>query len=433
MTQFIDETEIVVRSGDGGNGMVAWRREKYEPLGGPAGGNGGKGGDIYLKAVGDKSTLLDFRYKTEYEAEPGAKGGPKNRHGRGGNDLIIEVPVGTIAYDVETGNAIADLTHDGLTIMVAQGGKGGRGNTSLATQQRRAPHFCEPGLRGVERRLKLELKLLADVGIVGLPNAGKSTLLSVLTAAKPKIADYPFTTLSPQLGVVKMADGQGFVMADIPGLIEGASQGLGLGHKFLKHIERTRFLIHLVDISSENLQHDIETIDKELAGYGTKLKTLPQIMVLNKIDLVDDDATTNAINLVKKMKPDSPVLTISGAISEGTRELINLVTEKLAKSREEEPDELFEGDVLPPDEDAYAETRSNSYFEIHRKKNVFTIEGDRAERLVEVTNMRDTESLQHLYRAFRSMGVIDALIAEGIQSGQTIKIAGVEFTYGEDW
>lgn len=433
MTQFIDETEIVVRSGDGGNGMVAWRREKYEPLGGPAGGNGGKGGDIYLKAVGDKSTLLDFRYKTEYEAPSGQKGGPKNQHGRGGKDLIIEVPVGTMAYDADTGNLIADLTHDGVSIMVAQGGKGGRGNTSLATQQRRAPHFCEPGLRGVERRLRLELKLLADVGIVGLPNAGKSTLLSVLTAAKPKIADYPFTTLTPQLGVVKLADGTGFVMADIPGLIEGASQGAGLGHKFLKHIERTRFLIHLVDITGENVKSDIETIDAELAGYGSKLKSLPQIMVFNKTDLVDEDATKYAIELSQGMKPDAPVLTISGATKEGTRELINLITEKLTQSREETPDLQLDVETLSPDEDAYAETRSNSYFEIERKNNVFTVHGDRAERLVEVTNLRDSESLQHLFRALRSMGVIDALIKEGIDTGRTIKIAGVEFTYGEDW
>lgn len=433
MTQFIDETEIVVRSGDGGNGMVAWRREKYEPLGGPAGGNGGKGGDIYLKAVSDKSTLLDFRYRTEYEAANGAKGGPKNCHGKGGKDLIIEVPVGTIAYDLATGNVIADLTRADLSIMVAQGGKGGRGNTSIATQQKRAPHYCEPGMKGVERSLKLELKLLADVGIVGLPNAGKSTLLSVLTAAKPKIADYPFTTLTPQLGVVKMSDGHGFVMADIPGLIEGAAQGLGLGHKFLKHLERTRMLIHLVDITSDDIERDIKTIDKELSSYGTKLKTRPQIMVLNKTDLVDEDATATAIATVKGLKPDAELLVISGATKEGTKQLIDLLTEKMHKSREEEPDLLNDSDFLEPDEDAYAETRSNSSFEIIRKKNVFTVEGDRAERLVSVTNMRDPDSVQHLYNSLRSMGVIDALLHEGIEPGRTINIGGVEFIFGEEW
>lgn len=413
--------------------MVAWRREKYEPLGGPAGGNGGKGGDIYLKAVSDKSTLLDFRYRTEYEAAPGAKGGPKNCHGKGGKDLIIEVPVGTIAYDVSTGNVIADLTRADLSVMVAQGGRGGRGNTSIATQQKRAPHYCEPGMQGVERTLKLELKLLADVGIVGLPNAGKSTLLSVLTAAKPKIADYPFTTLTPQLGVVKMSDGQGFVMADIPGLIEGAAQGLGLGHKFLKHLERTRMLVHLVDITSDDIERDIQTIDNELASYGTKLKTRPQILVFNKTDLADEDATADAIALGKRLKPQSEVMAISGATKEGTKQLIDLLTEKMAKSREEEPDLRNDSDFLEPDEDAYAETRSNSSFEIIRKKNVFTVEGDRASRLVAVTNMRDPDSVQHLYNSLRSMGVIDALLQEGIEPGRTINIAGVEFIFGEEW
>lgn len=433
MTQFIDETEIVVRSGDGGNGIVAWRREKYEPLGGPAGGNGGKGGDIYLKAVANKSTLLDFRYRTEYEAPHGARGGSKNCNGKGGKDLVIEVPVGTVAYDVDTGKMIADLTRADLSVMVAQGGKGGRGNTAIATQQKRAPHYCEPGLQGVQRTLKLELKLLADVGIVGLPNAGKSTLLSVLTAAKPKIADYPFTTLTPQLGVVKLSDGQGFVMADIPGLIEGAAQGLGLGHKFLKHLERTRMLIHLVDITGDDIEHDINTIDNELASYGTKLKTRPQIMVFNKVDLVDDDATTAAIALSKRLKPQSEVLVISGATKEGTKQLIDLLTEKLAKSREEEPDLRNDSDYLDPDEDAYAETRSNSSFEVFRRKNHFTVEGDRAERLVAVTNMRDPDSIQHLFNSLRSMGVIDALQKEGIEPGRTISIGGIEFIYGEEW
>src|SRR5579885_2064430 len=281
MAQFIDEVEIEVRSGDGGNGMVAWRREKYEPMGGPAGGTGGKGGDIYLQAVSDKSTLLDFRYKTKYLAENGQKGGSKNRHGRDGKDLIIEVPVGTVVKDLDSDKVIADLAFVRTRIMVAQGGRGGKGNALLATPTRRAPHFCEPGYPGVSRRLKLELKLLADIGIVGLPNAGKSTLLSVLTHAKPKIADYPFTTLQPQLGVVKFKDETDFVLADIPGLIEGASHGVGLGHRFLKHIERTRAIVHLVDISSSTIEKDIATIDHELSEYSKEfglgaLSRLPQ-------------------------------------------------------------------------------------------------------------------------------------------------------------
>lgn len=431
MTQFIDEVEIVIRSGDGGNGMVAWRREKYEPMGGPAGGNGGKGGDIYLKAVGDKSTLLDFRYKTEYLAESGKKGGSKNKNGKAGGDLIIEVPVGTVAYDQDSGNKIADLIVPGLSIMVAQGGRGGRGNTVLATPTRRAPHYCEPGLPGVTRSLKMELKLLADVGIVGLPNAGKSTLLSVLTAAKPKIADYPFTTLTPQLGVVKLADGSGFVMADIPGLIEGAAQGAGLGHKFLKHIERTLLLVHMVAIDSNDLEKDISTIDSELAGFGATLKNLPQIMVLSKGDLADAEIIGSAQRTVERLKPDSKVISISAATGEGTKQLINLLTEWLPSLRREAPI-MPESMLLEPDIDAYAPTSSDS-FEVFRKKNTFSVDSDRADRLVAVTNMRDPESIQHLYKALRAMGVIDALLANGIETGQTVRIGGVEFIYGEDW
>lgn len=430
MTQFIDEVEIVVRSGDGGNGMVAWRREKYEPMGGPAGGNGGKGGDIYLQAVTDKSTLLDFRYKTEYEAPHGGKGQSKGMHGRGGKDLFIEVPVGTIAIDMDTDRVVCDLSRSGTKILVAQGGRGGRGNAMMSSSTRRAPHYCEPGGPGVERHLKLSLKLLADVGIVGLPNAGKSTLLSVVTAAKPKIADYPFTTLSPQLGVVPLSDGGSFVLADIPGLIEGAASGLGLGHKFLKHIERTRVLVHLVDINSEDIESDINIIEQELASFGDRLIKLPKIFVLNKTDLVLDEERDEKLELVKKLKPDATILTMSGATREGTRELIDLLTVWLAKSREEEP-ELILPDELEPDVDAIPVI--DQRYEIVRKKNIFTIVGDRPERLVAITNMRDPDSVHHLYRTLRAMGVIDALLASGIEPGRTVRIADVEFIFGEDW
>ena len=228
--------------------MVAWRREKYEPLGGPAGGTGGQGGHVVVEATNDLSTLLDFHYKSEFIAENGAKGGPKNRHGKKGADLVLRVPVGTVIRDVEADRIIADLSTDGARALVAEGGRGGRGNTALATVQNRAPYYCEPGESGIERELELTLKLLADVGFVGLPNAGKSTLLSVLTAARPKIADYPFSTLTPNLGVMRGPGGEGVVVADIPGLIEGASEGVGLGHTFLKHIERTRVIVHLADM-----------------------------------------------------------------------------------------------------------------------------------------------------------------------------------------
>lgn len=437
MSQFIDEVKIVVRSGDGGNGMVAWRREKYEPMGGPAGGSGGKGGDIYLQAVSDKSTLLDFRYKTEYLAENGQRGGPKNKHGRDGKDLIIEVPVGTIIKDLDSDKTIADLNAGNMRIVVAQGGRGGKGNAMLATPTRRAPHFCEPGSPGITRHLHLELKLLADIGIVGLPNAGKSTLLSVLTHAKPKIADYPFTTLTPQLGVVKLSDGGDFVLADIPGLIEGASKGVGLGHRFLKHIERTGSLVHLIDISSETIEKDIETIDKELANFDEKLGQLPQVMVLNKADLCQGEERAKKADLLGKVKPQSPVLVISAATGEGTRELVDLLSGWIKKARSETFAEGARKELqseLAPDEDALIGARSrDESFDIHRKKNVFTVQGDRPERLVSVTNMRDPESLHHLYRTLRSIGVIDALIENGIRPGNTVRIGGAEFVYGDEW
>jgi GTPase len=272
VSQFIDQVRIKVRSGDGGNGMVAWRREKYEPMGGPAGGDGGRGGSVIIEATPDLNTLIDFRYKQTFEALPGGKGRPKSMHGKDSDDLIIRVPVGTLVRDLKDGKIIADLIHPGDRVMVAEGGRGGRGNARLASPTRRAPYFCEPGQPGIERDLELELKLLADVGIIGLPNAGKSTLLSLLTAAKPKIADYPFSTLEPTLGVMPKPEGGGYVLADIPGLIEGASQGLGLGHKFLRHTERTRLLVHMVDAGSPDPFNDIKLINEELHQYSETLE-----------------------------------------------------------------------------------------------------------------------------------------------------------------
>ncbi|HND69215.1 MAG TPA: GTPase ObgE, partial [Candidatus Obscuribacter sp.] len=289
MAQFIDQVEIEIQSGDGGNGSINWRREKYEPMGGPAGGNGGRGGNVYIEATADLNTLIDFRFKTKFEAEPGHKGGIKNRHGKAGQDVVIRVPVGTQVRDTDLDKVIADLTTPGQRVLVAEGGMGGRGNTELASSTRRAPHFCEPGQPGVHRHLELTLKLLADVGIIGLPNAGKSTLLAALTRAKPKIADYPFSTLEPNLGVAKSEGGDGFVLADIPGLIEGASQGIGLGHKFLRHIERTRVLVHMVDATGEDLPGALKTIDQELSLYSRDLSRLPQILALNKTDLLPQD------------------------------------------------------------------------------------------------------------------------------------------------
>ena len=289
---FLDKTRIKILSGKGGNGIVAWRREKYVDKGGPAGGNGGKGGDIYLVATEDMSTLMDFQYQSVFKAENGENGYIKTQHGKCGKDLKIRVPVGTVVKDIATGKIIADLNQPDQTIMVAQGGRGGRGNACFATSQKRAPQFCEPGENGIERTLELELKLLADVGLLGMPNAGKSTLISSVSSAKPKIADYPFTTLVPNLGVVKKDSGDGYVIADIPGLIEGASEGIGLGHEFLRHVERCRFLIHLVDLTEEDPIKNYKIINEELKKQekeSSLFKSISSWFSSNKKDKKEQD------------------------------------------------------------------------------------------------------------------------------------------------
>ncbi len=287
--QFIDQAKIEVEAGKGGDGIVAFRREKYVPAGGPSGGNGGRGGSVIFIVVEDLQTLLDFRYNHLFKAENGARGGPNNRTGANGKDLIVEVPRGTVVYNAETGNLVGDLTEPGQSLTVALGGKGGLGNQHFLSNSNRAPEYALPGLAGEVAQLRLELKLLAEVGIIGLPNAGKSTLISALSAARPKIADYPFTTLIPNLGVVRKPTGDGTVFADIPGLIEGASQGSGLGHDFLRHIERTRVLLHLVDATSEDVVSDYNTVRQELQAYGRGLADRPQIVALNKMDAVGQE------------------------------------------------------------------------------------------------------------------------------------------------
>lgn len=310
--QFIDQAEIQVQAGDGGDGMVAFRREKYVPAGGPAGGNGGRGGSVYLVAVENLQTLLDFRYARIFKAENGKRGGSKNMTGASGNDRLIEVPVGTVVYDAETDEIVGDLVANGQVLEVAKGGKGGLGNRHFLSNHNRAPEKALPGLPGEARMLRLELKLLAEVGIIGLPNAGKSTLISALSAARPKIADYPFTTLVPNLGVVRKPTGDGTVFADIPGLIEGAHEGLGLGHDFLRHIERTRVLLHLIDATQEDPITAYETIQNELAAYGRGLSDRPQILALNKVDaLALDPERVEAIAAELRQRTDIPIFTIS--------------------------------------------------------------------------------------------------------------------------
>jgi GTPase len=326
--QFIDRAEIEIAAGKGGDGIVAFRREKYVPAGGPAGGNGGRGGSVIFVAVERLQTLLDFQYARQFKADNGNKGGPNNRTGASGEDLIIEVPCGTAIYDAETEELLADLVESGQTVCLAKGGKGGLGNKHFLSNSNRAPEYSLPGLEGEQKFLCLELKLLAEVGIIGLPNAGKSTLISALSSARPKIADYPFTTLIPNLGVVRKPTGDGTVFADIPGLIAGAHAGVGLGHDFLRHIERTRLLLHLIDLTAEDPIADYQVIQDELIAYGRGLSNRPQIIAFNKIDAVDEEFKQEAIASLRQIT-SVPIFSISAVTRTGLDEMLQAVWERL--------------------------------------------------------------------------------------------------------
>ena len=343
--QFIDQVKIEVQAGKGGDGIVAFRREKYVPAGGPAGGNGGRGGSIILKAVDRLQTLLDFKYARIFKAESGKRGGPNNCTGASGKDLILEVPCGTMVYDLETDALIVDLVKADDTFVVAKGGKGGLGNKHFLSNSNRAPEYALPGLEGEIRELKLELKLLAEVGIIGLPNAGKSTLISSLSSAKPKIGDYPFTTLVPNLGVVRKPTGDGTVFADIPGLIEGASDGVGLGHEFLRHIERTRLLLHLVDLNAEDPLIDYEIIQGELLAYGHGLANRPQIIGLNKIDSVDEETQQEILQQFQEIT-NHPLFLISAVTGKGCDRLLQKLWTELDNLKESESD--VSANIRPP-------------------------------------------------------------------------------------
>ena len=324
--QFIDQAEVIVEAGKGGDGIVAFRREKYVPAGGPSGGYGGRGGSVIMVAVERLQTLLDFRYNHRFKAEDGSRGGPNNRSGAAGEDLIIEVPCGTLAYDAGTSELLGDLVEPGQTLCIAEGGKGGLGNKHFLSNSNRAPEYALPGLLGEQRLLRLELKLLAEVGIIGLPNAGKSTLISAVSAARPKVADYPFTTLVPNLGVVRKPSGDGTVFADIPGLIAGAHQGAGLGHEFLRHIERTRLMLHLIDATSTDPIADYHTIQQELQAYGRGLAERPQILALSKIDAVDLE-TQNLEEVAAQLVAlsNAPVFLISAVTHTGLEPMLQQI------------------------------------------------------------------------------------------------------------
>ncbi len=422
--KFIDKSKIRVVSGRGGNGMVAWRREKYVDKGGPAGGDGGRGGDVYLVADENMSTLMDFKHKSVFKAEAGENGGIKNMHGRCAKDLFIKVPVGTVVKDIKNGNVIADLTEHEQKVLVAKGGRGGRGNARFATSQKRAPQFCEPGEPPIERELFLELKLIADVGLLGMPNAGKSTLISRISSAKPKIADYPFTTLIPNLGVVKKRSGDGYVVADIPGLIEGASEGVGLGHDFLRHVERCRFLVHLIDAAEENPFDNYEKINLELKKHSEHLANLYQIIALNKIDAVNDEKKSELIDKFKKVSDN--VFMISAVTGENLDKLTDFMGAKVDEIPKAETEIVVE-------EDLNAYNNDDSNYEIFKvAKDTFIVQGGKISRLAGVTDERNAEQVIRLQNILKAMGVFDVLSQKGIKDGDTIIIGHLEFAFYSD-
>ena len=421
---FIDKAKIKVISGHGGNGVVAWRREKFVDKGGPAGGDGGRGGDIYLVADEGLSTLLDFKYKSVFKAQSGENGRIKNQYGKGGADLKIKVPAGTVVRDLKTDKIIADLIHDGQEVIIAKGGRGGRGNAKFCTPQKRAPQYCEPGEPGIERELALELKLIADVGLLGMPNAGKSTFISAISSARPKIADYPFTTLVPNLGVVRKPTGDGYVVADIPGLIEGASEGVGLGHDFLRHVERCRFLVHIVDLTQENPMENYDKINDELAKYSDRLANLYQIVALNKIDAIDEETRKNYYKQFKEVADD--VFLISAATHENVDKLTYFMAQKVDEIEKPVSDVVVEEDTGAYDND-------DSSFEVIKvAKDAFIIMGGKLKRLASVTDDRNRQQILRLQNVMQGMGVFDELRKQGIKDGDTVVVGHLEFEFYDD-
>ncbi len=426
---FVDKAEISIASGKGGNGAVTFRKEPFVPEGGPNGGDGGDGGSIIFVADRNLRTLMDFKYKRKYQAENGQDGMKKNRFGKKGEDLYIKVPVGTLIYDKETGLLMKDMVHDGDELVAAKGGRGGRGNVHFKSSVRRAPNFAEAGTPGKERTVVLELKLIADVGLLGFPNVGKSTLLSVATSAKPKIANYHFTTIDPNLGVVKLHD-TSFVMADIAGIIEGAHEGLGLGFRFLKHIERTKVLVHVIDVSGSEGRDPIEDyikINQELVQYDPELAKKPQIVAANKMDMVYDEEKLNEF-LAFMEKEGRKVFKISAAGRQGISELLNEVLHEIEtfEPEEEAPVELFdlEMDDFDPD---YRNV--NAYCD---EDGVFVLEGKQLSKIFNSTNFEDMGSIRYLYKYIVEKGGLDMLLELGLEEGDTVRIEDYEFEYYED-
>lgn len=419
---FVDYVKIYVKGGDGGNGIVAFRREKYVPMGGPAGGDGGRGGNVIFVADEGMSTLMDFKYHKHFKAKRGAHGQGKNMHGAGGEDLVMRVPVGTVIIDDDNGEVIADLTQAKQEVIVARGGRGGRGNARFSTSANRAPSISENGEPGQERWIRLELKLLADVGLVGFPNAGKSTLISVISAAKPKIADYPFTTLVPNLGVVQTRSHDSFVVADIPGLIEGAHQGTGLGHDFLRHVERTRVLLFVLDTAQtegRDCLDDYKVLRWELEAFNPDMVSRPFLIVANKMDL--PEAAANLIRLQDEF--GDVVLPISAATRQGIDTLVDRTWDLLLQVPRQE--------VMVGEAEVVRRFEEEEPFTIEKVDGVYEVTGKRIEKLVAMTNFSTDDGLQRFQYIIEKMGLEKALKDMGIKEGDTVRIKDLEFDYSE--
>jgi GTP-binding protein len=425
VSMFIDVAEINIQSGNGGNGCVSFRREKFVPAGGPDGGDGGKGGDIVFEVDTGLTTLMDFRYKRKYKGKNGEDGRGAKSSGKSAEDTIIKVPLGTIVKDKKSGKILCDLFSPSQRFIAAKGGQGGLGNYHFATATRQAPSFAKSGVPGEIKDIILELKLLADVGLIGFPNVGKSTLLSVVSSARPKIANYHFTTLQPNLGVVELGEGNSFVLADIPGLIEGAHQGIGLGHEFLKHVERTRILIHIVDVSGiegRDPVKDFNAINDELIKYNEELSKRPQIVVANKLDLVSDEKDLKKFQVYIKEKGFN-YFEISAATKKGVRELMQFVMEMLKKLP---PIHTYE-----PEEEVIYTVSNEELFTVRKENNVFVVEGKWIEKLMGSVNIYDNESMQYFQRSLRNKGVIEELEKMGIEEEDVVRIKDFEFEYFE--
>lgn len=425
---FADSAKIFIKSGKGGDGHVSFRRELYVPNGGPDGGDGGRGGDIIFVVDEGLNTLTDFRHVRKYVAQPGEDGGKRNQHGKDGKDLIIKVPLGTIIKEAESDKVIADMSDAGKRVIVLKGGRGGKGNQHYATATMQAPKYAQPGQSSKELYVRLELKVIADVGLVGYPNVGKSTFLSRVTNARPKIANYHFTTLNPNLGVVDLEESKGFVIADIPGLIEGASEGVGLGHEFLRHIERTKVLIHVVDAASiegRNPVEDIKKINAELSAYNPELMKRPQVIAANKIDAIYSEDESPVEQLKKEFEPlGIKVFGISAVSGKGVKELLYYVND-LLENMDSEPI-IFEQEYFP---DEFNDNPEDPFTVEKIEEGIYSIEGPRIEKMLGYTNLEAEKGFMFFQNFMKENGILEELEALGIQDGDTVRIYGHEFDY----